>query len=261
MGIKVDPEWWKTLFDEMYLKTDARSVGNREISGREVDLVCSLLMPQPDHSILDLCGGQGRHSFELWERGYLDCTVVDYSPHLVSLGRKSARERNCSVRFIQGDARDTGLPSTSFDHVLILGNSLGYLPDDRDDGKILGEAHRLLKPGSALLLDVTDGDKVRADMNPNAWHEVDGDLVVCRQRELNGNRIKAREMVFSRRKGLVRDRAYAIRVYRPDELVHLVYQAGFVDVTLHTDFSPQAREGDLGFMNKRIIVTAKKPGA
>jgi hypothetical protein len=26
MSIKVDPDWWKTLFDEVYLLTDARSV-------------------------------------------------------------------------------------------------------------------------------------------------------------------------------------------------------------------------------------------
>ena len=218
MTIKVNPDWWKTRFDEIYLKTDARSVCNQEISKREVDLICGLLTLSPGHRILDMCGGQGRHSLELWERGYVDCTVVDYSPHLVELGKRTASERNCDVRLLVGDARDTGLPATSFDHVLILGNSLGYLPDEDDDGRILREAHRLLKPGSAILLDVTDGDKVLSELNPNAWHEVDEDLIVCRQRELNGNRIKAREMVFSRREGLVRERSYAIRVYRPDEL-------------------------------------------
>ena len=39
MAINVDPEWWKTLFDEIYLKTDARSVCDNEISSREVDLI------------------------------------------------------------------------------------------------------------------------------------------------------------------------------------------------------------------------------
>lgn len=260
MGIKVDPDWWKTLFDEVYLKTDARSVGDLEVSRKEVDLICQLLSPEPDHRILDMCGGQGRHSLELWQRGYTDCTVVDYSRHLVDLGKRTAREKNCQVKFLQGDARFTGLPATSFDHVLILGNSLGYLPDQDDDGKILKEAYRLLKPHSAILVDVTDGDKVLHELVPNAWHEVDDELVVCRHRELKGNRIKAREMVFSRRKGLVRDQSYAIRVYRPGELEELVYKAGFVDVRIHRDFSPHDKDGDYGFMNKRVLITAKKPG-
>ncbi len=261
MGIVVDPDWWKTLFDEIYLKTDARSVCNQEISIREVDLICSLLSPEPGHRILDMCGGQGRHSLELWERGYADCTVVDYSHHLVELGRRTAGEKNCcGVRFIQGDARDTGLSPASFDHILILGNSLGYLPDEDDDERILTEAYRLLKPDAAILVDVTDGDKVLNELNPNAWHEVDEDLVVCRHRELNGCRIKAREMVFSRQNGLVRDQSYAIRIYRPDELEALVYKSGFVDVNVHRNFSPHGKNGDYGFMNKRVLVTAKKPG-
>jgi len=259
MTIKVDPDWWKTLFDEFYLKTDARSVCDREISRREVDLICHLLSPEPEHRILDMCGGQGRHSLELWERGYTDCTVVDYSHHLVDLGKKTAIERNCEVRFMQGDARNTGLPSTSFDHVLILGNSLGYLPDEHDDGRILGEAFRVLKPDSVILVDVSDGDKVLKDFNPNTWHEVDDDLVVCRQRIWNGSRIKAREMVFSRQKGLLRDRTYAIRIYRPDDIANLVRKAGFVDVKVHRDFCPHEKEGDYGFMNRRVIVTARTP--
>jgi D-alanine-D-alanine ligase len=260
MAIKVDPDWWKTLFDEIYLKTDARSVCDLEISKREVDLICRLLSPEPEHRILDMCGGQGRHSLELWERGYTDCTVVDYSHHLVDLGKRTASERNCGVRFIKCDARDTGLPPTSFDHVLILGNSLGYLPDENDDGRILSEAYRLLKPGSVILVDVTNGDEVLKEINPNAWHEVDDDLVVCRQRELNGNSIRAREMVFSRQKGLIRDQSYAIRIYSPDDLGDLVLKTGFVDVEVHRDLSPHEKEGDYGFMNKRVFVTARTPG-
>jgi len=261
MTIRVDPDWWKTLFDDLYLKTDARSVCDREISRREVDLICRLVSPEPGHRILDMCGGQGRHSMELWERGYRNCTVLDYSHHLVDLGRRTADARNCRVRFLQGDARDTGLPPTSFDHVLILGNSLGYLPGEDDDGRILKEAFRLLKPGSVILIDLTDGEKVLKELNPNTWHEVDDDLVVCRQRERNGSRVKAREMVFSRQKGLLRDRTYAIRIYRPEDIADLVAKTGFVDIALHRDFCPHEKEGDYGFMNKRVFVTARTPGA
>jgi len=259
MAIAVDPDWWKTLFDEIYLKTDARSVCDEEISRREVDIICRLLPLESGHRILDMCGGQGRHSFELWQRGFKDCTVVDYSRHLVDLGKRTASEKNYGVSFMQGDARDTGLPSTSFDSVLILGNSLGYLPDDHDDGRILTEAFRLLKPDSAILVDVTDGEKVTKDLTPSVWHEVDEDLVVCRHRELNGTRIKAREMVFSRREGLIREQSYAIRVYSPGELKDLVFNAGFVNVEVHRNFSPHGKEGDYGFMNHRVLVTARKP--
>ncbi len=258
MTIQVHPDWWKTLFDDMYLKTDARSVCDGEISGREVDLICELLPLDSEHSILDLCGGQGRHSLELWRRGFTRCTVVDYSRHLIDQGKRTAQKEKSGVRFLRGDARQTGLAEGSFNHVIIMGNSLGYLPEKRDDRRILAEANRLLKPGSTILIDVTDGEKVAAEFTSNSWHEVDEDLVVCRQRRLDNGRVKAREMVFSRREGLLRDQAYAIRIYRCGELEELVLNAGFVNVRTHK-FSPHKAKGDYGFMNRRIIVTAVKP--
>jgi D-alanine-D-alanine ligase len=259
MTIKVHPDWWKTLFDEVYLKTDARSVCDEDLSRREVDVICDLLTIEPGQSILDLCGGQGRHSLKLSERGFTNCTVVDYSSHLVELGIKTAREHGYPVRFIQSDARDTGLPDSSFDHVLIMGNSLGYLPGIDDDIRILKEAYRLLKPGARLLLDVTDGEKIVIEMASNNWHIVDDDLIVCRQRELDDSTIRAREMVFSRRRGIIRDRSYAIRLFTPRQLKGLILQAGFVDVQVHRDFKPHGRDGDYGFMNRRVLATGIRP--
>ena len=46
MGIEVDPDWWKTLFDEVYLVTDARTVDDEQITRREVDAVCELIAPR-----------------------------------------------------------------------------------------------------------------------------------------------------------------------------------------------------------------------
>jgi D-alanine-D-alanine ligase len=259
MKIDVKPDWWKTLFDDVYLMTDARSVCDEEITRREVDAVCSLLTMAKTDAILDLCGGQGRHSLELTARGAGNCTVVDYSTHLVEVGRETAVERGLNVDFRQGDVRETGLPGSSFDHVIIMGNSMGYLPEDDDDLRILREAHRLLKKGSWILVDVADGEKVRSGLDPNAWHEIDEDLVVCRHRELDNGRVKAREMVFSRQDGLLRDQTYSIRVFEPDTLVTTLSTAGFSDVKVHRDFSPHQKEGDYGFMNRRMLGVGKKP--
>jgi len=156
MSIDVQPDWWKSLFDEIYLLTDARSVADGELTRREVDMLCELLPLQTGDRILDLCGGQGRHSLELARRGFPGCTVFDYSEVLVEMGRTAAERAGCRLEFVQGDATATGLTDESFEHVLILGNSLGYLPESDDDLRILCEARRLLRPEGWLLLDVTD---------------------------------------------------------------------------------------------------------
>lgn len=258
MKIDVSPDWWKTLFDDVYLKTDARSVCDDEVTRREVDAFSDLLSLEVTDSILDLCGGQGRHSLELCRRGFSRCTVLDYSDVLLEHGRKNALLDGFTVTFVQGDASATGLPERSFDHVLILGNSLGYLPESGGDLQILREALRLLKPAGSLLVDVTDGSVVRENFNPNAWHEVDDTIIVCRQRQLTENFIRAREVVLCKDLGLMRDQNYAIRLYSPETLKTLVEEAGFSQVFLQRGFSAHDKEGDFGFMNHRLLLTAKK---
>jgi len=258
MGIEVEQDWWKTLFDGIYLKTDARSVGDDALTRQEVDLLCELIPLRPTHKILDLCGGQGRHSLELCRRGYTHCTVFDYSATLLNEGIQTARRSNLPVAFVQGDARNIPIPSAGFHHALILGNSLGYSGNDGADLEIAREAYRQLEKGGWIAIDVTDGHIVRQRFNPNAWHEIGENIVVCRQRELLENRICAREMVIDKRSGLVRDRTYGMRLYDENTLKRLVSKAGFSNVSLYKDFTSFLGDGDVGFMNHRMMATAQK---
>jgi D-alanine-D-alanine ligase len=258
MDIRIDPDWWKTLFDETYLLTDARSIGDTEITRREVNVVCELIPIRPDHWILDLCGGQGRHSLELCRRGYKRCTVLDYSHHLVKYGKALASRLGHPVNFVQGDARSAGLASGVFDHVIIMGNSLGYSPGMDADRLILAESYRMLRRGGWLFIDVTDGANARVRFNPSAWHEIGPDIVVCRQRKMNEDSISTREMVISKERGLIRDCTYSIRLYEPESLAALLEDAGFTNIRVCPDFFPHQKEDDYGFMNHRVIFTAQR---
>lgn len=259
MPIEVDPEWWKTIFDAVYLLTDARSVGDDSLTRLEVDVVCELLPMVAGHKILDLCGGHGRHSFELCRRGFEACTLLDYSQSLIDMAHENAQKNNLPLKVVRCDARQIDLGSDQFDHVLIMGNSLGYIQQPDADQRILSEALRVLRPGGWILVDVTDGAAVRKAFNPNAWHEVGEDTVVCRQRELRQDSVRARELVISKKDGLIRDRTYAVRLYETQSLAPLLETVGFRQVKIHTDFSPHRFEGDYGFMNKRMLAVGQKP--
>jgi D-alanine-D-alanine ligase len=259
MSLKIDPDWWKYLFDEIYLLTDARTVCNDDITRREIDIFARIVPLRPMDRILDLCGGQGRHALELSRRGFSQCTVFDYSDTLLARGAEEAKRFNCSVRFVQGDARDTKLKAEDFDHVMILGNSLGYIPDEHADFQILQEGLRVLKHGGWLLLDVTDGKSARERLAPVAWHEIENNIVVCRQREISDGFIRAREMVLCKKKGLIRDENYCIRLYAPEPLAMLAAQAGFADVQIHTDCALSDNQDDVGCMNHRLLLSARKP--
>jgi len=258
MSIEVNPDWWKTLFDDVYLKTDARSVCDADLTRREVDVFCELVPLRQEDRILDLCGGHGRHSLELCRRGHRRCTVLYYSETLLEKGRQGASEKNYSISFIQGDARSTDLADSSFDRVMILGNSLGYVPDQESDLQMLIEGFRLLVPDGWLLVDLTDGRQVKERFSPNAWHEIEPNVVVCRQREIHGDQICARELVLSKDTGIIRDKTYCVRLYEPEAVSALVRWAGYQDVRVHRGFQPHRGKGDFGFMNQRMLVTARK---
>jgi len=257
MSITVDPNWWKTLFDEVYLITDARSVCNEDITRLEVDVICELLPIRSKSKILDLCGGHGRHSLELCSRGFSCCTLLDYSQVLIDYAKTRAAECNLSIEAVKSDARSTGFPDESFDHVLIMGNSLGYIKSPADS-QIMSEAFRLLRPGGWFIVDVTDGNAIKRDFNPDAWHEINDHTVVCRKRELKGDTIHAREMVLNKQRGLIRDQTYAIRLYESQTLTSLLEKAGFQQVTIRTGFSPHGSKSDYGFMNNRMLATGRK---
>jgi D-alanine-D-alanine ligase len=213
---------------------------------------------QPDDTILDLCGGHGRHSLELCARGFTGCTLLDYSTCLIEKARSTAAANQYPLTAIESDARSTALPSDSFDHIFIMGNSLGYIMDPTGDREIFIEARRLLKKRGRLLVDVADGNAVRSGFRPNAWHQIGSEFIVCRERELNGDMVSAREVVLSKSDGLLRDETYAIRLFDADSLTSLLRESGFSVDAVHENGIEGKPDEDLGFMNNRLVVTASK---
>ena len=183
---------------------------------------------------------------------------MDYSQHLIDCAAKQAQKHNYPIKFIQADARSPGLLPGSFDHVIIMGNSLGYIPDPDADKNILSEAHRMLRSGGWLLADITNGEIVKKTFTPSAWHEIGNNTVVCRERELHGERLHAREMVINKQHGVIRDETYAVRLYEPPEFEMLLEHVGFKNVKVYTDFSSHQAEGDYGFMNSRMFASGQK---
>lgn len=258
--IHVDPDWWKTLFDEVYLLTDAPFVCNADVTKHEVDVVERLLPLSPTEHILDLCGGQGRHAIELVRRGYAHVTVLDYSDFLLQQGRQEAAALALPVVFCQGDARATSLATASVDVVLVMANSFGFFVDAADDRRVLTEVVRLLAPGGRFLLDLINRDMALQQFRPESWHEATNDIVVCWKRELAHDMVHVREMVLSKRTGLLRDRTYAERLYSRKQICTLLQDVGFEKIEIQCNvlgYHPDSST-DYGLATNRMVVTAMK---
>ena len=256
--VEVDPEWWRRIFDEIYLVTDARSVCDHELTCQEVDFLEHALSLDKSWPILDLCGGQGRHSLELSRRGFTDVTVLDYSDFLINLGKRRAEEESLGTLFIQGDARDTCLPDHKYKIVMIMASSFGYFQSEEENKKLLHESFRLLRPGGILLLDLPNLDFVIKSFSPRSWHEADNDIVVCRQRRLDKEILTCREVVISKKKGLIRDEGYCTRLYSEVKISGMLREAGFNLTDVRKDFVSHEKYDDYGCMTNRMVVIACK---
>jgi D-alanine-D-alanine ligase len=255
----VQPDWWRNIFNYLYLKTDADVVDDLNITRKEVDLFSTILNLSTDDTILDLCCGQGRHALEINKRGF-KVEGLDRSRYLIQKAKASAKKENLSVKFKEGDARKLPFPPDSFEVVMMLGNSFGYFETVQDDLRILKEIFRVLKPWGRLLLDVTDGEYLRKKFQARSWEWIDKKLFVCRERSLSADRQRliSREVVTDVTKGVIADQFYAERLYTKDNLLTLLKKAGFSDGVIHGEIATDSvRNQDLGMMEKRIVVTGK----
>jgi D-alanine-D-alanine ligase len=252
------PDWWKRIFNAMYLKTDADIVEDREITEREVSMFTDILQLNPNEKILDMACGQGRHLLELARRGQQEVFGIDRSRFLIQRARARARNEGLNINFKEGDVRKLPYPTDTFDCVTILGNSFGYFESTDDDLKILKEIFRVLKPNGRFLMDVADGNYLLKNYVPRSWEWIDKKHFVCRERSLAADkqRLISREVITDIEKGVIVDQFYAERLYRKEDLEVLLKAAGFTKPVFHGEIESETkRNQDLGMMERRMIIT------
>ena len=260
LELHLRPDWWRRIFNSMYLKTDSDVVEDMVITKKEAELFASVLNISKECAILDLACGQGRHSLELARNGYSNIYGLDLSHYLIRKAKSIMQHEGLKVNFKEGDARKLPYPTDMFDAVMILGNSFGYFESIEDDILILKEVHRVLKPGGIFLIDVADGSYLKNNYSPRSWEWLDKKHFVCRERSLakDGERLISREVITHVEKGVLTDQFYAERLYTRETLVNILGKAGYSNINFHGSIETASlRNQDLGMMERRIIVNAK----
>jgi D-alanine-D-alanine ligase len=255
-------DWWRNLFNSVYLKTDGDVVENHENTKAEVDFIIRIGGLEPNDHILDLCCGQGRHCLELARRRFKNVVGIDRSRYLVRLARKRAKEEGLSVEFREGDARKFRFKDRLFHCVMLLGNSFGYFEQKSDDEAVLNSIARVLAYNGILMMDIVDGAWMRQNFEPRSWEWIDQNHFVCRERSLSkdGERIVAREVIVHTEKGVIVDQFYAERLYDKDQISEMLERTGFRMIKFHGSLQSNSTRGhDLGMMAHRLILTALAP--
>ena len=121
---------------------------NYQETQRFLDQLVDFLQPQPEHKLLDLACGKGKHAIYLSKKG-LDMTGLDISASNLRYGRKFAHDR---LQFVQQDMREP-YKENHFDIILNLFTSFGFYPEDTENQKVLEAVATMLKPGGRFFLD------------------------------------------------------------------------------------------------------------
>ena len=110
------------------------------------------LVPDKNLQVLDMCCGTMGNSIPLArQRNKIRLTGLDLSPEMLEIARGKIQENRLkNAEVLVGDAARTDFVSGSFDYII-----LGLVLHETEEplaGKILREAHRLLRPEGKLLV-------------------------------------------------------------------------------------------------------------
>lgn len=252
--------WWETLFNAIYLKTDGDVVENEANTISEINLVESVLNLHKDDQILDLCCGQGRHSIELAKRGYKNIQGIDQSSYLIGVAKERALNLNFNINFSEGDARSFNVANDSKNCVILMGNSFGYFEREEEDNSVLTRIYNVLKQDGTLFLDLANGEWIAKNFEKRSWEWIDNEYFVNRERALSSDskRLISREVVTNCKIGVIADQFYAERLYSLEDIYRKLDEIGFTDIKQHFGVETKStREQDLGMMAHRYFITAR----
>lgn len=195
-------------------------LGRYDTTHEDARQAIELLGLAPGAAVLDAACGFGRFAGALLELG---CAVVgiDISPAAIA----EARRRCPGPEYVVGDLTQP-LALGPFDAIVNVFSSFGYGATVADDAQVLAGWARMLKPGGALLMELSDLERARARLGAA------GEVV---RRETNGVeetlRVDPETRVLHIRYALGEHvLEVETRLYEANDLVSMLIEAGFAEV-------------------------------
>lgn len=219
-------EWWRVFFRPSRFPIDELIPADK--TAAEVRALKRLLPPKPA-AVLDVACGTGRHAVPLAKAGYR-VTGADQSSSYLALARRRAERTRADAAFVRRDMRRLGF-DRAFDAVVNLWTSFGYFESPSQDLAALRSMRRALKPGGRLLLEIVDGDHVKANLQKRCWSQA-GRGWLLEENEWRGGKDPAvfSERIYVAPDGRWRSSPTFVRHYDASSLKHVLEAAGFKDV-------------------------------
>ena len=210
-------------------------LGRYEETRTECEQIVALVGLDPGARILDAGCGFGRTVGVLQEMGF-DAVGVDISPAVI----EEARTRNPGPSYLVHDLTQP-LPGEveRFDAIVNVYSSFGYGATVEDDAAVLSTWHDALKPGGALVMELSDIERSQARLGPlgtvvdreddgvheHLWCDPETHVLHVRYTAADGQTLDI-----------------DTRLYEAGELAAMVSDAGFRDVQRYGGFDGHPKQ-------------------
>ncbi len=212
--------WFQEWFGREYLALYPHR--DRAEARQAVNLLQFATGCEPGAHVLDVGCGPGRHLVELNRIGYRP-TGLDLSERMLDQARRAAS----AGRLVRGDMRALPFCAGAFDLITSYFTTFGYFDDASDDGLVLREVGRTLKPGGFFLLDFMNRDHVVSNLRARDRRTVSGVDVIQERRLVQDASFVEKSISIRPHDGRpTRDFLERVRLYRPMELDAMLTQAG-----------------------------------
>jgi len=248
----MDKEWFYQFFEQDYFRKTAEQTDTIiDKSVPQAEFLIDVLELNPNHRILELCCGYGRHVINLARRGY-NITGFDLCERALKLAKQKSREENLKTHLVRGDIRS--LPfGREFDRIYNL-FAFGYFENDREILKVLSGASNILKPGGRLLVDAINGPRILRDFVGSAREE-EAERYILHKRAYDEEtkRLKSEWTFIYKDTGETSKHTIVERLCSVNELVSMINSVGLKTLNIYGDFDKSEYNED----SKRIIVVAE----
>lgn len=222
----------------------AAALGSYDTTAEDAAALVELLSLRAGTTIVDAGCGFGRFCAALQELG-MEATGIDISPAALA----EAQRRSPGPRYLLHDLTQP-LPAGlgPFEVLVSVYSSYGYGATEAEDIAMLRVFHELLRPGGAIVMQLSDLERSRFRLR------TDEGVVV---RETNGV-IETLDVDFSTGRLHVRyelgdDVVHSrIRMYEREQLEQMLADAGFTDIRGYGDF-----EGAPKRPEDRLVLVAR----
>ena len=214
--------------------------------------------------LLELACGSGSHAFVLEKLGY-EIVATDYSEDMLACAQRKAVKAGSSIGFRQQDMRTLDVGERSFDAVICLFDSIGYVETNEALMQVLQGVHRHLRPDGLFVFEFWHAAAMLRSYDPvrvRRWTTPEAEVVRVSETKLDHAKQLARvtyTIYELRNNGTYTklEETQTNRFFLVQEMAGWLSCCGFVPVKWFSGFTP---DENITEQTWHIVAVARKAG-